>query len=90
MRIIALVEADFNTALKIMYARKLMWNAEQSGVSSDQWGGRPNRSAPDCATRKLVYWEYGRYMKITLSSFFGDLASCFDRMKTSLSSIVAM
>ena len=29
-------------------------------------------------------------MKITLSSFFGDLASCFDRMKTSLSSIVSM
>ena len=90
MRIIALVEADFNTALKIMYARKLMWNAEQSGISTDQWGGRPNRSAPDCATRKLVYWEYGRYMKIPLASFFGDLASCFDRMKTSLSSIVAM
>ena len=25
MRIIGLVEADFNTALKIMFAQKLMW-----------------------------------------------------------------
>ena len=90
MRIIGLVEADFNTALRIVFARKLMWNVELSGLSLDQWGGRPNRSAPDCATRKLIYWEYGRYMKIMLASFFSDLASCFDRMKTSLSSIAAL
>ena len=41
MRIIALVEADFNTALKIMYAQKLMWQAERSDISSDQWGAAP-------------------------------------------------
>ena len=29
-------------------------------------------------------------MKFTFASFFGDLASCFDRMKTSLSSVVAI
>ncbi len=46
MRIIALVEADFNTALKIMYARKLMWQAERSDISSDQWGGAPKPISP--------------------------------------------
>ena len=44
MRIIGLVEADFNTALKIIFARKLMWNAELSGLSPDQWGGRPKKT----------------------------------------------
>lgn len=90
MRIIGLVEADFNTALKIYFAQGLMRNAEASGLTPDQWGGRPNRSAPDCATRKLLTWEYKRYMKQTMGSFFGDLASCFDRMKTCLSSITSM
>ena len=66
-----------------------MANAEQSGISSNQWGGMPNQSAPDCATRKVITWECARYLKKTMGSFFGDLASCFDRMRRSLSTIVA-
>lgn len=89
MRIIGLVEADFNTALKILFAKQLMTNAEKAGISSDQWGGRANRSAPDCATRKLLTWEDARISKKNVGSFFGDLASCFDRMKTSISNVVA-
>ena len=89
MRIIGLLEADFNTALKI-YGRKLMANAEIAGISSSQWGGRPNCSAPDCATRKLLTSEYARYTFITIALFFGDLASCFDRMTTPISSMLAM
>ncbi|KAL7526267.1 hypothetical protein ACHAWF_005244, partial [Thalassiosira exigua] len=84
-----LLEADFNTALKI-YGRKLMANAEIAGISSNQWGGRPNHSAPDCATRKLLTWEYARYTFTTIASFFGDLASCFDRMTTPISSMIAI
>ena len=52
MRIIALVEADFNTALKIMYARKLMWQAERSDISSDQWGGPPQPFSPRLCHQK--------------------------------------
>ena len=39
LRIIALVEADWNTALKILF-RNLMKNAENSGLSDEQWGSR--------------------------------------------------
>jgi hypothetical protein len=35
LRIIALVEADWNTALKILF-RNLMKNAENSGLSDEQ------------------------------------------------------
>ena len=90
MCIIRLVEANFNTALKIMFAQKLMWQAEISGITPDQWGGCSNGSAPDYATRKLITWEMARHCKTLLESFFGDLASCFDRMMTKLSTIVAM
>jgi len=34
--IIGLVEADFNIAMKIMFAKKLMWQAENLGIAPDQ------------------------------------------------------
>ena len=49
LRIIGLLEADFNTALKLIFAKKMMRNAESSGISGEQWGGRPNRTAIDTA-----------------------------------------
>ena len=51
MRIIGLVEGDFNCALKILYSEQLMKNAEDVSISADQWGGRKNRDAIACATR---------------------------------------
>lgn len=90
MRIIGLVEADFNKALTILFTRQLMWSAEKTGITPNQWGGRPNRSAPDCASRKLLTLEYKRYMRQPVALFFSDLASCFDRMMVSLSSIVSL
>ncbi|KAL7517819.1 LOW QUALITY PROTEIN: hypothetical protein ACHAWF_000155, partial [Thalassiosira exigua] len=50
MRIIGLVEVDFNTALEILFTQRLMANSELAGLSSNQWGGRANRSVPDCTT----------------------------------------
>ncbi|KAL7524119.1 hypothetical protein ACHAWF_004027 [Thalassiosira exigua] len=77
MRIIGLLEADFNMALKILFAGRLMCNAEIAGISST------------CATRKLVAWECTRYMKTTLVSFFCDLAGNFDCMLVPISNVMA-
>ena len=54
MRIIDLVEANIDTELKILFADQMMWNIEKSGLSPHQLGGRANRSAPDCTTRKVI------------------------------------
>ena len=89
MRIIDLIEADFNLALKRYYNKHIMPNAEEIGLSSSQWGGRKNRSAPACAMRKVIAWEHSRYTKTILASFFGDLKACFDRMIWELSSYVS-
>jgi hypothetical protein len=78
MRIICLFEADFNTLLKWMFNQHIMPNAEKSGLSPDQWGGRNNWSAPACALRKLLAWEYARFAKTILVSFLADLQSNFD------------
>ena len=60
LQIIGLLEADFNTALKLIFARKMMWNAETSGISDEQWGGCPNRTALDTACKKLLTLDYAR------------------------------
>ena len=54
LHIIGLLEADFNTALKLIFARKMMRNAETSGISEEQWGGCPNRTELDTACKKLL------------------------------------
>jgi hypothetical protein len=67
LRIIGLVEADFNTALKIFMAKKLVQNAEKTDLTEEQWA-RPNRTAMDPALRKLLGFEYSRIMYVTLMS----------------------
>lgn len=90
MRIIGLMEGDWNAYLKWAFNKHIMPNAEHSGLSSNQWGGRRGRSAIACALRKMITWEYFRYVKETILSFPGDLQSNFDRMLPSLNSIIAM
>jgi hypothetical protein len=88
LRIIALLEADFNTALKILFAKRLMDNAENVGLSEEQWGSRRNRMALDPAMKNLMTFEYGRYMRATIAMFAADLTACFDRVYPALSNVV--
>ena len=89
LRIIGLLEADFNTALKIIFAKKMMNNAESAGLSDEQWGSRKHRMALDPAMRNMMTFEYGRYMRATIAMFAADLSACFDRMFPPLSNIIA-
>eukprot|EP00956_Cyclotella_meneghiniana_P038280 scaffold151374_cov40-Cyclotella_meneghiniana.AAC.1 len=67
LRIIALLEADFNTALKILFSQQLTKNAEKAGLNDEQWGSRKDRMAMDPAMRNLMAFEYGRYMRIVIA-----------------------
>ena len=90
LRIIGILEADFNTALKILFARQLMRAAEgQDLLHDEQWGSRPNRTAHDAAMTKMLTFEFGRYMKATIALFANDQTACFDRMWPELSNVVA-
>eukprot|EP00956_Cyclotella_meneghiniana_P036769 scaffold130371_cov40-Cyclotella_meneghiniana.AAC.1 len=90
LRIIGLMEACWNAYLKWAYNKHVMPNAEKAGLSSNQWGGRRGRGAIACAMRKLMTWEYFRFVKETVLSFPGDLQSNFDRMIPSFNSIISM
>jgi hypothetical protein len=80
LRIIALLEADFDT---------MMFNAETAGLNDEQWGSRKNRMALDPALRNMMIFEYGRYMRVTVAMFAADLTACFDRMFPAISNILA-
>jgi hypothetical protein len=88
LRIIGLVEADFNTALKIFFAKKLIANTESTDLTEEQWA-RPNRTAMDPALRKLLSFEYSRVMYVTLVFFANDTTACFDRMVPDISAIIS-
>jgi len=48
LRIIEMLNADFNTAIKILFAKNLMYQAEQCGnLHDEQWGLRSNRTSTD-------------------------------------------
>jgi len=89
LRIIGILEADFNIALKILFSRNLMAMAEKTGLDDDQWGCRKNRTSIDAAMRKLLTFEYGRYMYATVGTNPIDLTACFDRMRPEITGVVA-
>ncbi|KAL7537591.1 hypothetical protein ACHAWF_005825 [Thalassiosira exigua] len=89
LRIIGLVEADFNTALKLFIACHLIGNAELTPLSEEQWGERPGRTAVEPAFCKMLAFEYSRVMYVTITLFVNDAAACFDRMVPDITSLIA-
>ena len=89
LRIIGLLEADFNTALKIYFAKHMITNSEGSDLTEEQWGGRPGRTAHDPALRKLLTFEYARAVYVTIALFANDATACFDRMVPAISTLIA-
>ena len=61
LRIIVLLEADFNIALRIIWMRRLFPAAEKMGFVLEQWGSRKNRNSTDCATMKILTFESCRH-----------------------------
>jgi hypothetical protein len=89
LRIIGLLEADFITALKSFFSKKMMKNAEMIGLSDEQWGSRKNRSSVDAAMLKLLMFESARVKKITLAGTFYDLVANYDRIFPKISNLIA-
>lgn len=90
LRIIGLVEADFNTALKFFFAKQMVANSERTQLTEEQWGGRPGKTATEPALRKMLAFEYGRVLFVTIALFANDAVACFDRMVPNISTLVAM
>ena len=85
LRIIGLLEADFNTALKY-FARDMAKKMEDTGeLSDEQWGLRKNRNSIDAAMIKLLTFEAARAQKTPIGLLYYDCTACYDRMIPDLS-----
>ena len=52
--IIGILKANFNTALRILFAEKLMAQAEKNVLHDDQWGSQLNHNSTDSALQKMM------------------------------------
>jgi hypothetical protein len=65
LRVIHLLEADYNLCLKAIFGRKLTWNCEEYGVLGDvQNGFRPGRSTLGTIITNELVTEYNRRMRV--------------------------
>ena len=87
LRIIVLLEADFNLALRTIWMRRLFTQAEKANFVDEQWGNRKNKNVLDCLTMKLLTCESARIMKTNMALMAMDAAACYDRILTYLSSM---
>ena len=89
LRIIGLVEADFNTALKFFLAKQMQQASEANGLSDEQHGSRQDRTSIDAGMIKLLTFENARLKRSTVIETSYDKKACFDRMQTGQSDLYA-
>ena len=85
LRIIQLLEGDFNGGLRYIFGRKLMSYGDTKKISSDStYGGRGGRSCHDALLRIQLSMEYYRVMRIIAAFLDVDANGCFDRQLRNL------
>jgi hypothetical protein len=89
LRVIHLLEADYNLCLKAIFGQKLTWNCEEHKALGDvQNGFRPGRSTLGKIITNELMTEYNRRMRINSYIIMMDIAGCFDRLIPSITSIL--
>jgi hypothetical protein len=90
LRIIHLYEADYNLFCRIMWARRMMTNAEnRKFIAKSQFGGRKGHKPMDMVLKQQLNVEYSRMTRTPLATLDQDFASCYDRMTVTLSALLS-
>jgi hypothetical protein len=90
LRVIHLYEADYNLVLKVLWARKLVWNAHNNLCLHDgQSGSRPGRRSIDVVIQKEMKYLYARLSRTNLATMDNDAKSCYDRIICNLAMLIS-
>jgi hypothetical protein len=90
LRVIHLFEADFNMLLKLMWARKSVWNMhDRKRINEGQAGSRPEKRAIDVVIQKEMKYLYATTTRTVLGTIDNDAKSCYDRMICNLSMAIS-
>ena len=80
MRTINIYESDLNLGIKIIWARRMMWNAEAKNLFADgQWGGRKGKSAIEAVIKKQLMYNYSHRTLVESMHNENDASNCYDR-----------
>jgi hypothetical protein len=89
LRVIHILEADYNLALKNIFGRRLMRNCEKHGALGDlQDGFRKGRSTTRTLLHNEIICDYNKRLRIDNYIGMTDIFACFDRMLPSLLSLL--
>ena len=82
LRIIQLLEADLNLFLKIIWARRMVWHAEDTKSLDNipQYGSQPHKTPHSALFLKVVSYDYIRYLKLNAAVFNNGAKGCYDRI----------
>jgi hypothetical protein len=76
LRVIHLYKADYNLLLKIVCARRLVWNAQaHKKINNGQVRSRPGRNAIDVVIQKEMKYLYGRVTRTGMGTMDNDAKS---------------
>ena len=90
LRIIHIIEADYNLATKIHWARRLMQRAEREKTLCDaNWGSRKGRSAQDVAMVKELHYDITHLCLKDYAAMENDAISCYGRMVPNLIMLIS-
>ena len=90
LRVIHIIEADYNLTTKILWSRKMMWEVEKKRLISDgQWGNRSGRSPCDVALTKELHYELLNTTLKEYASMENDAKACYNRMVPNLILLVS-
>ena len=90
LRAIHIFEADFNLMLKILWSRKMVWNALGNRMlNSGQAGSRPGCNAIDIVIMKEMKYLYSNITRTGLATMDNDAKSCFDRIICNLAMMIS-
>jgi hypothetical protein len=88
LRVIHLIESDFNLIIGMLWGRRMIWEAEDKQMLNDgQGGSRPGRRAQEQVVQKHSIYSILRMSQTNGSSFDNDAKSCYDRIVMPLASL---
>jgi hypothetical protein len=88
LRVIHILEADYNLTLKAIFGRRLIRNCESHGTLGDlQDGFRKGRSTTRTLLHNEIINDYNKRLRIDNYTGMTDISGCFDRI---LPSIIAL